>query len=196
MFEANPALSHADITRKIRNTCIRPGPSVPPEDLAGWGSGRVNPTAAVQPTASADADTPILPAAAYPAPALPTHEQTAALRRRVEASPAGRTLATLVSKHTAEVRRLIDSERRVTVAWHRMDAPTLLRLVLGDVDREVLLPRSFGGKPLVDGLSRLLDELVRAGSPALRTDIVAHRGLVLAMPGAQLPDLDDQAEVD
>jgi subtilisin family serine protease len=192
MFEADPTLSHDKITKKIRDTCIRPGPSVPAEDLAGWGSGRVNPTAALSPALAGE---PILPAAAYPALALPAHLQAAALQRRTDESAAGRTLATLVSRHAAEVRRLVETERRVTVAWHRMHGPALLSLVLGDPDRTVLLPRTLGGKPLADGLSRLLDELARAGSTSLWDDITLFRELVLALPGARLTDLDVHAEL-
>ena len=198
MFEVNPALSYADITKKIMATCVKPDPTLPSDDLAGWGAGRVDPVAAVKAasaTPMAADDEPVLPAAAYPALALPVPEQIAALLRRVEGSAAGQTLARLVAKHADEVRRLVESERRITVAWHRMDGAGLLRLILGDPERDVPVPATLGGRPAAEGISRLLDELVRAGSSELRADIVSYRGLVLALPAARLSDLDGQAEV-
>ncbi|SDZ23928.1 Subtilase family protein [Amycolatopsis xylanica] len=190
MFEANPALSYSQITEKLMATCVKPPAGTPPEDLAGWGAGRVDPVEAVK----AAAPTPrefVLPASAYP----PVEHQAAALRGRAEETPTGRTLAVLIERHTAEVRRLIDAERRVTVAWHRMRGPELLRLVLGEPGRAVPLPETWGGKPVADGISRLLDVLVDAGSAELRADIAQYRDLVLTLPGTRLADLDEQAEV-
>ncbi|MFB7182757.1 S8 family serine peptidase [Streptomyces sp. NPDC056257] len=193
MFAVDADLTYDDITRRIQESCDPPVPHSPPEQLdSGWGYGRVNPQRAVERARGAtpaDSGPVLLPPAAYPALSLPTRRLAAQLRRRAEASAAGRTLAELVSRHAEEVRRLVSTERRVTVAWHRMHGPSLLRWVLGDPHREVLVPRVLGGTLLTAGLGRLLDELSHAGSSGLRADIAAHRALALALPGVRLADL-------
>jgi len=63
----------------------------------------------------------------------------------------------------------------------------------GGVSALVTLPGelvSIDGQPLAPGLARMLDELERAGSPRLRADIADHRGLLLALPGLGVADLD------
>ncbi|MER6315532.1 S8 family serine peptidase [Streptomyces sp. NPDC001581] len=195
MIEANPQLTHEEIKKRLMASCdppFSPHTPIPPEDLAGWGAGRVNPTRAVDQArgpALADAGPVVLPPAAYPAWPSHIHARAAELRRRAEATPAGRNLAALASRHAAEVRHLVDTERRVTAAWHRMHGPALLRWLLADVHREVPVPRMLGGKPLAAGIGRLLDELVLAGSPALRADLTSVRALLLALPGVPLADL-------
>jgi hypothetical protein len=70
-----------------------------------------------------------------------------------------------------------------------MHGPILLRMLLGDVQREVPLPSTLGGVPVATGLARLLDELARAGGPALVADIETHRAFLLALPGSALTEL-------
>jgi hypothetical protein len=95
-----------------------------------------------------------------------------------------------VSTHVDEVVRLVNHERRVIVAWHRMRGPDVLRELLRRTDDSLTMPDSIDGSPLAPGLARLLDELERAGSPRLRADIARHRGLLLALPGLSVADLD------
>ncbi|MFF4445662.1 S8 family serine peptidase [Streptomyces sp. NPDC001502] len=195
MLEAAPHLTHAEIKKRLIASCdppVSPHQPVPPEDLAGWGAGRVNPAKAVERArepAVARTGPVVLPTAAYPAWSAPLHARAAELRRQAETSPAGRTLAALATRHAAEVSHLVGTERRVTAAWHRMHGPALLGWLLADAHREIPVPRMLGGKSLAAGIGRLLDELALAGSPALRADATAFRALLLALPGVPLADL-------
>jgi hypothetical protein len=197
MLQANPAIDHVRIKAELIASHRPPEPGAGAQpNTSGWGIGRVNAEEAVKKVKPATAmvstdDEPLmLSASAYPANYLPARARLRQLERRVTGSPAGQLAAALISEHVDEVVRLVNTERRVIVAWHRMRGPILLRLLLGDVDREVLVPRTLGGVPVADGLARLLDELAHAGSPALRTAIVRHRTFALTLPGARLADLD------
>jgi subtilisin family serine protease len=200
MMQANPAIDHVRIKAELiaGHRPPEPGAGAQP-NTSGWGVGRVNaeeavkkvkPATAMVSTVSADDEPLMLSASAYPANYLPARARLRRLERRVTGSPAGQLAAALISEHVDEVVRLVNTERRVIVAWHRMHGPVLLRLLLGDVDREVLVPRTLDGVPVADGLARLLDELARAGGPALRAAIVQHRTFALALPGARMADLD------
>ncbi|MGW2283506.1 S8 family serine peptidase [Streptomyces phaeochromogenes] len=202
MFQMNAHLDHGTIAAQLMATCDPPVPPVPPGQLdSGWGAGRVNPekaVAAVKPSplaaiaaATTDEEPIVLPAAAYPAARVPFTHRVRAVQDRLVVTPAGQLLATLVARHQDEVQRLVTGERRVTVAWHRMHGPLLVRLLLySELREDIPVPRVLGGKPLAEGLDRLLDELDQAGSPALRAGIAEHRAFVLALPGARLSELD------
>ncbi|MGA5526216.1 S8 family serine peptidase [Streptomyces pseudogriseolus] len=202
MFQMNPHLDHGTIAAQLMATCDKPVPPVPPGQLdSGWGAGRVNPekaVAAVKPpplaaiaAATTDEEPIVLPAAAYPAARVPFTHRVRAVQDRLVVTPAGQLLATLVARHQDEVQRLVMGERRVTIAWHRMHGPLLVRLLLySELRDDIPVPRLLGGKPLAEGLDRLLDELDQAGSPALRAAIAEHRASMLALPGARLSELD------
>ncbi len=203
MFEVNGILDQGAIVSHLISTCDDPVPPVPPGRLdSGWGKGRVNPEKAVNAVRAASAarrtvtphtpDEPlVLPAAAYPAARVPFTTRVRQVRSRIESTPAGRHLASLAATHQPEVQRLVTGDRRVTVAWHRMHGPLLVRLLLfSELYPDAPVPRTLGGKSVADGLARLLEELHRAGSPALRAGITAHRAFVLALPGARLSELD------
>ncbi len=188
MFEMNPNLDHAAIKGHLTSTCDRPDPD-PHGSLGddGYGFGLVNAEKAVKaarpPTVSVPAEPIVLSPAAY----YPIAGRARRLLARVTLSPAGQLVAALVSEHVDEVRRLIDTDRGVLVAWHRMHGPVLLRLLLSDLDREAPVPERLGGRPVADGFARFLDALARAGSPGLRAAIAEHRDLLLGLPGAQFP---------
>src|SRR5262249_58931559 len=62
------------------------------------------------------------------------------------AFPEGEQLAAATSRHFSEVRRLINSNRRIATMWHRAGGPGLLRrLLAGAIDTEVpmLIAREF-----------------------------------------------------
>ncbi|MER6360650.1 S8 family serine peptidase [Kitasatospora sp. NPDC001527] len=205
MFQANNDLDHTTIVGHLTSTCLPPVPPVPPTQLdSGWGFGRVNPEPAVlasmpAPLAesfAAGGEPLILPTAAYPAAHVPPTVRTRQVLDRLAGSTTGRRAAELCTAHLDEVRRLVDTERRVTVAWHRMHGPLIVRrLLLSELAHDEPVPRTLGGRPVADGLARLLDELAAAGSPALREAVTTHRDFLLRLPGARLSDLDDRAEL-
>lgn len=124
----------------------------------------------------------------------PGAERLRELRRAVRATPMGQLAAALISTHLDEVLRLVNSDRRVMVAWHRMNGPDLVRLVLQTPPGEPMaLPATMGGHPIAAGLARLLDALAAAGSSQLHADVVRHRALLLSLPGLNLDDLGELA---
>jgi hypothetical protein len=188
MFEMNPNLDHAAIKGHLTSNCDRPDPD-PHGSLGddGYGFGLVNAEKAVKaarpPTVSVPVEPLVLPPAAY----YPIAGQARRLLARAMRSPTGQLVAALVSEHVDEVRRLIDTDRRVLVAWHRMHGPVLLRLLLSDLDRDAPVPAQLGERPVADGFARFLDALARAGSPGLRAAIAEHRDLLLGLPGTEFP---------
>ena len=104
----------------------------------------------------------------------------------------GRTPDGSADPHFDEVLRLVNHERRVTVAWHRMGGPELFRLVLRTPPGQSLgLQATIGDTPVVVGAACFLDALERTGSQRLRDDVVRYRRLLLALPGRRLTDLAD-----
>jgi hypothetical protein len=130
-------------------------------------------------------------AAAQVGPGAPAAARLNELRRTAQASPAGMLAASLVSTHFDEVLRLVNTRRRVTVAWHRMGGPDLLALVLATPAGEpVAIPAMIGDRSVAEGLALLLDALEREGSLPLRSDVAKHRDLILSLPGMDLSDLE------
>jgi subtilisin family serine protease len=188
MFEMNPNLDHAAIKGHLTSTCDRPDPD--PHGSHGddgYGFGLVNAEKAVKAARPPTVAVPIEPLVLSPAAYYPVAGQARKLLARVTQSPTGQLVAALVSEHVDEVRRLIDTNRRVLVAWHRMHGPVLLRLLLSDLDRDAPLPAQLDGRPVADGLARFLDALAREGSTELRTAVAEHRDLLLGLPGAEFP---------
>jgi subtilisin family serine protease len=57
------------------------------------------------------------------------------LRTKLKVLPEGEHLAAAISRHFSEVRRLINSNRRIATMWHRAGGPRLLRqLLYGGID--------------------------------------------------------------
>jgi subtilisin family serine protease len=210
MFQRNSTLTFSDVRAALRAHADAPdpitGPTLPNSD---WGAGIVNAEAAVNsvpahaaaagsPTAVPAFPPPELVSSRVPAlvPGIAATATTGAaaarlreLRRAVTASPAGQLAAALVSTHANEVIRLVNHERRVTIAWHRMHGPDLLQDILRQAEGGLTLPGTVDGQPVAPGLARLLGELERAGSERLRADIARHRKLLLSLPGLSLTDL-------
>ncbi|MFE3203187.1 S8 family serine peptidase [Embleya sp. NPDC059237] len=203
MFEANNNLDHLTIVKHLIETRDEPVPPTPPTQLdSGWGHGRVNAEKAIlaaMPTTlakehAAAGEPLVLPSAAYPAAHVPVVTRVHEVLDRLATTPTGRRVAELAATHHEEVRLLVEDDRRVLVAWHRMHGPLLLRrMLLSDLAHEEPVPRTLGGQSVGDGLARLLDELARVGSPALREAITEHRDFLLELPGARLSDLDERA---
>ena len=112
-------------------------------------------------------------------PAAPTVQQALA---DLAAGDAGRLLLGLWRLHREEVLRLLDTDRRVALAWHRGGGAALMQLVLrlpAHPDRP--LPETLYGEPLMVVVDRLQAVLAAHGSQDLRTDLARAREL--------LPDL-------
>jgi len=192
MFEMNANLSHTQVKDILQRKCDPPDPNPHlPHGEDGYGFGLVNAEAAVREAKPATVSLGDEPIVLSPAAYFPVAGRVRRLRERVMRNPTGQLVAALVSEHVDEVRRLIDTDRRVLVAWHRMHGPVLLRLLVSDIDRDVPIPARLAGRPVADGLARFLDALARAGGPGLRAAVAEHRELVLGLPGAPFLPADD-----
>ena len=109
---------------------------------------------------------------------------------RFESRPAFQLFAALVSTHVDEVRRLIDTNKRVAVVWRRGGGPTILAHLLRRNPAAGLLPHEIGEYSLRALLERLMKVLARFGSESLRSDVTRWGDLVLAAPGSDLDALD------
>lgn len=108
--------------------------------------------------------------------------------RRLEAdldrTPRGRDLITIWLRHSAELNRLVNTERRVAAAWRRANGPEVFRLVVAAADAPGNpLPRDIRGRPAGAVIDEFLREVERYASPALRRDLERQRPLLSSLPG-------------
>jgi subtilisin family serine protease len=132
------------------------------------------------------ADTPAL----WPVwlPGFARHTQ--ALNPVLARSPALNLVLALVSTHVDEVRRLINSNKKVAAVWRRHGGPALVRHLLAQPTRELMMPPIVANFNVVTLLDQLIVILERYGDAALRADAVRYRAFLLTLPGSRLSDLD------
>ena len=84
----------------------------------------------------------------------------------------------MISRHFSEVRRLINTNRRVAAMWHRAGGPGLLRRLLrGAVDADA--PAAIEDISQRAYLDQWCDLLARYGSQKLRAAVENYRFAVL-----------------
>jgi subtilisin family serine protease len=188
MLQRNRTLTANDVRTHLRSTADPPTPAPqPPLPNNEWGAGMVNALHACQavPPGPGGGGQPLTgphfptSPAAYRTPAA----RLRAMERRFGGHPLWHELGALVSTHFDEVSRLIASNRRVAVAWHRLGGPTLVFRLAVAQDTAVL-PPLVDGRPMDALLERWLAVLDRYGSAALRRDLARHRHVLLALPVA------------
>jgi hypothetical protein len=85
------------------------------------------------------------------------------------ASPAGRALRALWTDHSTELLDLINTRRRVTLAWHRDGGPALTQsLIRVATDSGARIPVTTAGQPPMERLARIHAVLRANASPELR----------------------------
>jgi hypothetical protein len=105
--------------------------------------------------------------------------------------PAWHLCAALVSQHFDEVKRLIDTNRRVAALWRRHGGPGLVRgFVFADGIPDPPVPLGLSTGASRELLGRFLTVLLRFGGAELRADIARYAALAQALPGASWDDLD------
>jgi hypothetical protein len=108
--------------------------------------------------------------------------QAQGLEEEIRASARGAWYADLYYRHLEEVQRLVTTDRRVTLVWHRSGAAEVFQWIVHAFthpgDR---VPGRVGGRTILACLEELAAVLARYGSTALRTDLQA------ALPS--LPDI-------
>jgi subtilisin family serine protease len=109
-------------------------------------------------------------------------------------NPAMQTLIALVSMHFDEVRKLIYTNRRVAMRWHRMFGPDLLRSMLWNGTSEPqktapVIPAILNDQDITERMRSLFEILFSHGSERLRRDLKSYGPLFLALPGATFSGL-------
>jgi subtilisin family serine protease len=213
MFGKNKQLTHEEVRGFLTGSAQPPdpitGPTLPNDE---WGAGMVDAKealghvvaqAAASPDLARGAPIPILPRAANWTDYVVTPRRLAALRARAHGSPLGTLVAALVSTHFDEVKRLVNTNRRVLVVWHRMGGPELLRQAMRYADgRPLEMPANAWGQPgarrradrtsLIEWFERMLELLYDYGSPSLRADVARYRPLALELAATLLGDHDER----
>ena len=194
ILERNRTLTWEQIRAHLRTHAEPPDPiTAPTLPNHEWGAGIVNAetAAASVPALAVDGELPVGGAPSTAAAASRRAGRLSELRAAVLGTPAGNLAFALVSTHLNEAIRLVNTERRVTIAWHRMGGPEILRAGLdGLVADLVRVPEMIDGRDFSMGLERFLDALFEAGSLPLRTDIEQHRSFLLSLPGMDLAGLE------
>ena len=108
----------------------------------------------------------------------------------LRATEGGRELLAFWRTHSPELRRLVNSDRRVAAAWHRSGASAVYQVLLrGLPDGTLRIPESVNGQPLERCLAQLYSALRTAAGEPLRAalDRLWHR--VPDLAGLNYPEL-------
>ncbi|HEX3475965.1 MAG TPA: hypothetical protein VHT91_13155, partial [Kofleriaceae bacterium] len=132
--------------------------------------------------------------AASAAPDRPAGLRPSPLTRRVEhdlaRSDRGRALTALWQRHSGEINRLINTDRRVAVGWHRNGGPALFQCLVRAADGDSLtLPHEIAGRPVDDCVSAIAALLARHGSAELQRDLDAWRRMLPPLSGQSYDQL-------
>jgi subtilisin family serine protease len=186
MLEENPRLTKAEILEHLQKSATPPPAG---QSADWWGAGKLNAEKAVVRVRAAGGGggggggggphprAPLDPADVAWSRAR-VHPAFQVLRARLLALPEGVELVAAVSRHFSEVRRLINTNRRVATMWHRAAGPCMLRrLFQGSIDPDA--PAAISGEPDEGYLDRWCELLARYGSPRLRAGLERYRSVVI-----------------
>ncbi|UVT15651.1 MAG: S8 family serine peptidase [Nitrospira sp.] len=101
------------------------------------------------------------------------------IRERLAAFPEGEYVAAAISRHFTEVRRLINSNRRVATMWHRARGPRLLRRLLQGTTTDDGRMSDEMSAPYY--LERCLGLVAQQASPRLRMSLDRYRAFVIKL---------------
>jgi subtilisin family serine protease len=198
MLQRNPALTYDQVRQLLQSSGRSPDHlTLPSND--DWGYGMVDAKTAceaVTPAALGGGGGGGGSAAPLGFPFAPTavaHRGIGVRLRTLEEQfgnfPIWHELGALMSTHFDEVLRMIRRNRRVAVAWRRMQGPALVH--------QLLVQAGYRGQPVVlpsevsdctGQIDRMLTLLARYGSAALRSDVGRYRSLILALPTINVSD--------
>ena len=186
MYEENPDLTRDEILAHLQASAIPPPHAPQPRDW--WGAGKLNAEGAVAAVRAAaggggggGGGHP--PRAPLNAGELGwsrgrVHPLFRALRARLMHLPEGPGIAAAISRHFSEVRRLINTNRRVATMWHRAAGPCLLRRLFQDGIAPDA-PGAIAAEPGQGYLERWCELLAHYGSPRLRAGLDRYRSVVI-----------------
>ena len=121
------------------------------------------------------------------AAAFPSQAEIEALERGIDEvedelsqSPAGALVLAKIREHGREGRRLVNTVRRVTLAWHRAKGPAYLYHAIESLrDPQHRIPRSIDAVPWRQLLADMAVVLGAHGSDELRADVERYAPFVL-----------------
>lgn len=204
MLEEDPTLTSAKIKEYLRaSTDDAPAPA----DENTWGKGKLNAEKAVLAVRAAKGGggpSPAPPGGGGGGPNPPRFGGTAfrdvtapgplrgfgphrhgpvptgflLLREQLATFPDGERLAAVASRHFSEVRRLINTNRKVAAMWHQAGGPALLR---GMLSCGAHTCRVEVDERRVRYLSRFAGQLEQHASPRLRAALAEHGTTLLAV---------------
>jgi hypothetical protein len=122
---------------------------------------------------------------------LPPKPATVArVRADLTATESGRLLLELWQTHREELTRLVDRDRRVTLAWHRGGGAALMQLLLRlPAQPGRGLPPPLSRAPLMTSVDRLHMALAGSASAPLRTDLDRARAVLPDLGGLTYPQI-------
>lgn len=175
LFQKNPGLTHTEVKNAIQaNAADKPSGTTLDEDL-GWGSGKLDIKAAIDNIAEVNPP-PASPAPAEPVTIIATPpDHTALLRESFLGTNRGPEFLNMFKKHFEEVRRLINTNKRVATIWHRSKGPAWVRAGFRAINSpEASIPFEIEGLSIIEGLKRMAEILKRYGSEVLIDDITNY----------------------
>jgi hypothetical protein len=123
------------------------------------------------------------PPSPVPAVAIP-----ASLQDDLDRSATGRLVITTWLTHQRELLGLINTNRRVALAWHRTGLSALVQVLARmPADPDLVLPATLHGQPVRTVLTRMRATLDRFASPALAADLARLDGILPELGGLTYP---------
>jgi subtilisin family serine protease len=198
MLEKNPGLNKEFILKHLQQSAAPPPAGGAKET---WGAGKLDAKAAVDavpfPVGGGGGNPTIRrmnPAEEEAGSSLPPSVRI--VRARLAGIPNGLLMAYVISRNFSEVRRLINSNRRIATLWHRSQGPAILRRLMNGAIDENAPPAILADEQLTC-LKRWFDILRRYGSRRLQDSIDRHRdaiaNLLLSPLAAQAANGTEQA---
>lgn len=100
----------------------------------------------------------------------------------LESSALGAEILRLYDEHHAEIRRLVNHDRKVKVVWHRSSGPAFVaKLISGLRDLTQPIPEEANGFPIALAIRRMGEVLRERGSPSLAATADGYLTLVLEL---------------
>lgn len=120
--------------------------------------------------------------------------EAAALAHRIERelsnTEQGRMMAALWMRHSYEVGRLVNQNKKVGALWLRHGGPALFQHVVRAAKiRDQAIPSDIQGTPADDCVGALFDVFERYGSDALKSDVRVHRATIPSIAGRSYDDI-------
>ena len=119
---------------------------------------------------------------------VPAVVMPASVQDDLDQSATGRLLITTWLTHQRELLGLINSNRRVALAWHRTGLSALVQVLARmPADPDLVLPATLHGQPVRTVLTRMRATLDRFASPALSADLARLDGVLPELGGLTYP---------